>query len=298
MRAEQTSARNGSHLIKKSLLLWGCATASLALTAQAIAQSTQTLPQVTVEGKGSTAKKGTAKGAPKAAPQQPAEPVQQETQATKEKAHKDAVYNTPAAVSTATRTDVETFGQLDTGDVLRSMPGTSTTGNPQNPGVAVNIRGFEGSGRVNMMIDGVRQNFRFTAHEAKGFAYVDPALLAGVDIMRGAISTAGGAGALAGAANLHAGRRRHHQARQHDRRHEFDQLRHQWGRLERNAGGEASRPAAASAWPARSAIMSRTTTRTVTADRAEHLPGSSVRSIQDGHQVVGRAKPEARRRPL
>jgi hypothetical protein len=76
LRAEQTSARNGSHLLKKSLLLWGCAAASLALTAQAIAQSTQTLPQVTVEGKGSTAKKGTAKGAPKAAPQQPAEPVQ------------------------------------------------------------------------------------------------------------------------------------------------------------------------------------------------------------------------------
>ena len=68
------------------------------------------------------------------------------------------------------------------------MPGTSTRENPQNPGVAVNIRGFEGSGRVNMMIDGVRQNFRFTAHEAKGFAYVDPALLAGVDIMRGARS--------------------------------------------------------------------------------------------------------------
>jgi hemoglobin/transferrin/lactoferrin receptor protein len=209
LRAEQTrrvkqtgAARNGSHLIKKSLLLWGCAAASLALTAPAIAQSTQTLPQVTVEGKGSTAKKGTAKGTPKAAPQQPAEPVQQETQATREKAQKDAVYNTPAAVSTATRTDIETFGLLDTGDVLRSMPGTSTTENPQNPGVAVNIRGFEGSGRVNMMIDGARQNFRFTAHEAKGFAYVDPALLAGVDIMRGAVSTAGGAGALAGAANL------------------------------------------------------------------------------------------------
>ena len=199
---QAATGQAGRRTSRQQLLLWSCAAASLVLSAQAFAQST-TLPQVTVEGKGTTAKKGTAKGAPKAAPQQPAEPAQEpETLASKEKAQKEAVYNTPAAVSTATRSDIETFGQLDTGDVLRAMPGTSTTENPQNAGLAVNIRGFEGSGRVNMMIDGVRQNFRFTAHEAKGFAYVDPALLAGVDIMRGAVSTAGGAGALAGAANL------------------------------------------------------------------------------------------------
>ena len=52
------------------------------------------------------------------------------------------------------------------------------------------------------MIDGVRQNFRFTGHEAQGFTYVDPSLLAGIEIARGAVSTAGGAGALAGAANF------------------------------------------------------------------------------------------------
>src|SRR5262245_20802684 len=85
----------GIRISRASLLLWSCAAASLALTAQAVAQST-TLPQVTVEGKGTTAKKGTAKGAPKAAPQQPAEPVQEpETLASKEKAQKDAVFNTP-----------------------------------------------------------------------------------------------------------------------------------------------------------------------------------------------------------
>ncbi len=89
---------------------------------------------MTVEGKkGSTAKKGTAKGAPKAAPQQ-AEPVQQvETQATKEKAQKDAVYNTPAAVSTATKSELDTFGQVDTGDVLRTMPGTFTRESVRTP---------------------------------------------------------------------------------------------------------------------------------------------------------------------
>ena len=167
---------------------------------QAHAQGT-TLPPVTVEGKApKAAKKSATKPAPKAAPQQQAaEPEPQpQTAAARDKARSEAVYNTPAAVSTAGKSELDTFGQVDTGDVLRAMPGTFTRESPQNPGVAVNIRGLEGSGRVNMMIDGVRQNFRFTGHEAQGFAYVDPALLAGVDIARGAVSTVGGAGALVG----------------------------------------------------------------------------------------------------
>lgn len=115
---------------------------------------------------------------------------------------RDASYRTPASVSSVTYGDLQTYGQIDTGDVLRSLPGTSTRESINNPGIAVNIRGMEGSGRVNMTIDGVRQNFRFTGHEAQGFAYVDPNLLAGIDVQRGAVSTAGGAGALAGTANF------------------------------------------------------------------------------------------------
>lgn len=111
-------------------------------------------------------------------------------------------YATPAATSTITADEIEQFGNRNIDDALRATPGTFTRDNPQNPGLAVNIRGLEGSGRVNMMIDGVRQNFRFTGHEAQGFAYIDPAFLAGIDISRGAVSGVGGAGALAGAANL------------------------------------------------------------------------------------------------
>ena len=221
---------------------------------------------MTVEGKGSDGQEERPRRA-EAAPEQPAEPVQQvETQASEEKAQKDAVYNTPAAVSTAARSEIETFGQVDTGDVLRSMPGTFTRESPQNAGVAVNIRGFEGSGRVNMMIDGVRQNFRFTGHEAQGFVYVDPALLAGVDIARGAVSTAGGAGALVGTANL--------------RTLDVDDIikpGQKTGVMTTLTYGTngvgwqemlaAASPTAVSASPARSATTSRTTTRTATASR-------------------------------
>lgn len=97
------------------------------------------------------------------------------------------------------RLNLEGSGRLD--DVLRTIPGTFTRENAQQPGVAVNIRGFEGSGRVNMSIDGVRQSFRFTSHEAGGFTYIDPNLLAGIDITRGEVTGVGG-GALAGSVNF------------------------------------------------------------------------------------------------
>ena len=98
--------------------------------------------------------------------------------------------------------EIQTFGQSNLDNVIRTMPGTYTRESTNNPGVAVNIRGLEGSGRVNTMIDGVRQNFRFTSHEAQGFTYIDPLLIAGIEVQRGAVSTAGGAGALAGTANF------------------------------------------------------------------------------------------------
>lgn len=175
---------------------------AMALTSEALAQDP--LPGITVKGQKSAPRARPRpvqqQTAPEAQPQEQ-QPVEQ-TAEQKERAAQEATYNVPAGVSVVGRSDIQTFGSTNMDDVLRGIPGTFTRESPNNPGVAVNIRGFEGSGRVNMMIDGVRQNFRFTGHEAQGFVYVDPNLLAGVDIARGAVSTAGGAGALAGTANF------------------------------------------------------------------------------------------------
>ncbi len=111
-------------------------------------------------------------------------------------------YRIPAATSTISADEIEQFGGKNLDDVIRATPGTFTRDNVQNPGVAVNIRGLEGSGRVNMMIDGVRQNFRFTGHEAQGLTYMDSAFLAGIDITRGYVAGAGGGNALMGAVNF------------------------------------------------------------------------------------------------
>lgn len=110
-------------------------------------------------------------------------------------------YDKAGPSSTVTTDQIDLQAGQGTDDLLRGVPGTSTANNPQNPGVAVNVRGFEGSGRVNMTIDGVRQNFRFTGHEAQGFTYIDPAFLSGIDVTRGSVTGVGGGG-LAGSVNF------------------------------------------------------------------------------------------------
>jgi len=193
-----------------SLLTLGAAMLAMGTSQQARAQDAHEtkLPGITVEGGGGGSKKKAQTApapkqkqvaAPATAPAPAQSPATDETAAA---AVRTAPYNVPASVSSVGMGELETFGQVNTGDVIRTIPGTYTRENVNNPGIAVNIRGFEGSGRVNMTIDGVRQDFRFTGHDAQGFAYVDPALLAGIDVQRGAVSTAGGAGALAGTANL------------------------------------------------------------------------------------------------
>src|SRR3569623_1037296 len=111
-------------------------------------------------------------------------------------------YATSAAVASVSKEEIDQFGGSNIDNVLRTQPGVFTRDNMQHTGVAVNIRGLEGSGRVTMMVDGARQGLRFTTHEAQGFTYVAPALLAGIDVERGAAGGAAGSGSLAGSANF------------------------------------------------------------------------------------------------
>jgi hemoglobin/transferrin/lactoferrin receptor protein len=180
VRAKARGARSHWRLCKAALTLTVSA-ATLALVDAASAQETQ-LPSIDVQGaqaKKSSAPKQKAKPAPAQAAQ-PAAPPPAPINGGDQAAKIDAPYNTPAGVSVAGQGEIQTFGQTNVQDVLRAMPGVSTGNNPNNPGIAINIRGFEGEGRVNMTIDGVRQSFRTTGHDASGYVYVDPLLLASI----------------------------------------------------------------------------------------------------------------------
>lgn len=115
------------------------------------------------------------------------------------------ITNTPAAVSVI---DAETLRERMTGridDAIRMAPGVYTRQAIEQQGITVNIRGMQGMGRVNQMIDGVPQTFRNLSGHAGTFdnmVYVEQGLLAGIDVTRGAAEGADGMGTLSGAANF------------------------------------------------------------------------------------------------
>lgn len=85
-------------------------------------------------------------------------------------------------------------------EVLATMPGVSTDDTTRDPGVAVNIRGLQDFGRVNMLIEGARQNFQRSSHGPNGVMYIEPEMLQSVDITRGPTATIYGSGAIGGVA--------------------------------------------------------------------------------------------------
>ncbi len=95
--------------------------------------------------------------------------------------------------------------------IVRSMPGTFTQIDPAQGAVSVNIRGLSGLGRVNMMVDGVSQNYYGSAPSEVSHggvpgsqfgALIDPNFIVGVDVSRGNITGGDGVNALAGSANF------------------------------------------------------------------------------------------------
>jgi hemoglobin/transferrin/lactoferrin receptor protein len=81
---------------------------------------------------------------------------------------------------------------------LRTIPGVTTAESARDTAQSVNIRGLQDFGRVNVLIDGARQNFQRSGHIANGVFYIEPEMLKGVDITRGPTSVIYGSGAIGG----------------------------------------------------------------------------------------------------
>lgn len=96
----------------------------------------------------------------------------------------------------------ETLQQLNSsriGDVFFGVPGVSTSGSAQEGSTSINIRGLQDWGRVNVVIDGARQNYGRIGHTSgAGSFFLDPELIGGVDIVRGPSSNIYGSGAIGG----------------------------------------------------------------------------------------------------
>lgn len=95
------------------------------------------------------------------------------------------------------------FDQIQPGsvsDIVRGIPGVTTSISPQDPAQSINIRGLQDFGRVNVLVDGARQNFQRSGHNANGSFYLEPEFLTSVDVTRGPSSTVYGSGAIGGVA--------------------------------------------------------------------------------------------------
>ncbi len=63
---------------------------------------------------------------------------------------------------------------------------------------SINIRGLQDFGRVAVVVDGARQNYQRTGHNANGSFFLDPELIGGIDVVRGPTANIYGSGAIGG----------------------------------------------------------------------------------------------------
>tara|TARA_R110001583_G_scaffold96819_3_gene241303 strand:- start:18063 stop:20771 length:2709 start_codon:yes stop_codon:yes gene_type:complete len=110
----------------------------------------------------------------------------------------DWVYETPGSVSVITQENMRKTPGRDASDIFNPITGVDVAGNRQQPGLSVNVRGQQDQGRVNMNIDGARQNFNQSGHGVANRMYVDTALLADVTVEKSDMSGIGGAGTSGG----------------------------------------------------------------------------------------------------
>lgn len=112
----------------------------------------------------------------------------------------DKPYGTAGSSSHISRRQIERFRGTTVGDIFQGTPGVLVSENRNSGGLDVNIRGMQGQSRVPVLLDGARQETTVW----RGYAgvssrtYVDPDLIAGIDITKGPSATADGTGAVGG----------------------------------------------------------------------------------------------------
>lgn len=113
------------------------------------------------------------------------------------------VTDTLAPVSVRGGEELERWQPSSVQDLLQGVPGVTVGLSPGGgPGAKINIRGLEDFGRVNVMIDGTRQNFQRSGHSENTMVFVDPELIERVEVVRGPTAAIYGSGAIGGVVNF------------------------------------------------------------------------------------------------
>jgi hemoglobin/transferrin/lactoferrin receptor protein len=110
----------------------------------------------------------------------------------------ERVVDTLGSVSVITRQEIRQQQPQRLGTIISQTPGVSTQENPNDPATAINIRGLQDFGRVAVTVDGARQNFQRSGHNANGSFFLDPVFVRSIDITRGPVANIYGSGAIGG----------------------------------------------------------------------------------------------------
>lgn len=103
-----------------------------------------------------------------------------------------------AGVSVRQQEDFNQIMPARISDLFFAIPGVSFSERGDEPASAINIRGLQDFGRVAVIVDGARQNFQKSGHNANGAFYLEPELLSGLDVVRGPVANIYGSGAIGG----------------------------------------------------------------------------------------------------
>jgi hemoglobin/transferrin/lactoferrin receptor protein len=107
-----------------------------------------------------------------------------------------------APVSVITQDAVQSVQPTRMSDLFYNIPGVWMQDRGDDPSTAINIRGLQDFGRVAVIVDGARQNYQRTGHNANGSFYFDPELLSSLEIGRGPTANIYGSGAIGGVASF------------------------------------------------------------------------------------------------
>lgn len=107
-----------------------------------------------------------------------------------------------APVSVVTQEQIQLQQPSRLSQLFYNVPGVWMQDRGDDPSTAINIRGLQDFGRVAVVVDGARQNYQRSGHNANGSFFLDPELIGGIDITRGPTANIYGSGAIGGVASF------------------------------------------------------------------------------------------------
>ena len=114
----------------------------------------------------------------------------------------EPVIDTLGGASVVTGDEIARKQARSVSGLLAAVPGVITQDVQNDPQQAVNIRGLQDFGRVNVLVDGARQDYQISGHNANGSFYLDPEFISQIDVVRGPIANIYGSGAIGGVASF------------------------------------------------------------------------------------------------